>query len=581
MNISHDFVLRFERVKEEFKKSMYTDLCSRVDAYFAPLLEELKEGANAAAAAATADSGPQTLVDVAEVDACRDNASSHFSLSTSLLDHHHPSPENGLIVGSNDHLLVGSDPFWGGGNVVSDVVEPSKLIGSTEELSVGADSISTPVNIIRSTASSLAADGTVSTIKEELLSDHEENMDDHEAGEAFGEDEGSTNCDCSDCRSEEDEEIEGELFGTKKVKLERQLSDEIAFDESTSPLEANFYEIPGSSSNELASSPSALVHSSKKKSREKIHFCNKATCLASFRKHCQLVAHRRSHWSTRFRCKWPGCKSDFASRSNIYRHLRSMHLAFEQQEQPDNEQDLKNFFEEITVKNAYTSQSVAPVSVEPPSSTSLSTSSGLSSSSISSVSNTQKCYRCKWPMCDYTGEHSGNITRHIRTQHFQLPRTVREQRDKNIFDDRDPYAFVEVFLKPIGATTTGQVISTLKLSGSDSLTDGFGDGDETAGGCTLPPMTATKNSAAGADGDLLYSGAFSQIKQEEDLTSCAKAVSTGKGEANEMEVMTTLAATAVAAAAAAAAAGGGDGGGNSSISMDYSDNDEPVGTYHF
>lgn len=151
----------------------------------------------------------------------------------------------------------------------------------------------------------------------------------------------------------------------------------------------------------------------------------------------------------------------------------------------------------------------------------------------------------------------------------------------NLYSDRDPYAFVEVFLKPIGATTTGQVISTLKLSGSDSLTDGFGDGDETAGECTLPPMTATKNSAAGADGDLLYSGAFSQIKQEEDLTSCAKAVSTGKGEANEMEVMTTLAATAVAAAAAAAAAGGGDVGGNSSISMDYSDNDEPVGTYHF
>lgn len=408
MNISHDFVQRFERVKEDFKKSMFRDLCRQVDAWFAPLLAELKASVVVEGAVSP---GPQSMVDV---DTSRDDAGSHFSLSTSLLEHHQSS-ENGLIINSNDHLLVG-DPFWGSGGVVPDVpdvVVPSTIgRDSAEELSVGVDSIiasasSTPVNIIESTSSSLTAGGTVTDVKEELDSDHEETMDDRESAELFGEDEGSINCDCSDCRSEEEEEHEGELFSSKKVKLERQLSDEIVFDGSPPPG-TNFFEISSSSSHhESASAPSPLGHSLVKTTNfpDKIHFCKNSTCHESFRKHCQLVAHQRSHWSTRFRCKWPGCKSDFASRSNIYRHLRSAHHPFEQQGQADGEQDLKHLIEEITseTKNSATSALVT-TSLEPQGSTSL----GSSGSSSSSGSSTQKCYRCKWPLCDYTGEHSGN-----------------------------------------------------------------------------------------------------------------------------------------------------------------------------
>lgn len=399
MNISHDFVQRFERVKEDFKTSMFRDLCRQVDAWFAPLLAELKASVVVEGGVSP---GPQSLVDV---DTSRDDASSHFSLTTSLLDHQ--STENGLTINSNNHLLVGSDPFWGSGGVVSDVVVPSTIDrDSAEELSAGVDSIiasSTPVNIIESTSSSLTVAGTVTNIKEELNSDHEETMDDHESGEFFGEDEGSINCDCSDCRSEEEEELEGELFSSKKVKLERQLSDEIVFDGSPPPG-TSFFEISSSSHHESASAPSPPAHSLVKTSLDKMHFCNNSTCHASFRKRCQLVAHQRSHWSIRFRCQI--CKSDFASRSNIYRHLRSAHLPFEQQGQVDGEQDLKHLIEEITsaAKNSSTSTSVA-TSLEPPGSASLGSS---GSSSSSSGSNTQKCYRCKWPLCDYTGEHSGN-----------------------------------------------------------------------------------------------------------------------------------------------------------------------------
>lgn len=404
MNISHDFVLRFERVKEDFKTSMFKDLCRQVDAWFAPLLAELKASV---VVDGCVSPGPQSLGDV---DTSRDGASSHFSLSTSLLDHHQ-STENGLIINNNDHLLVGSDPFWGTGGVVSDVVPSTIGRNPAEELSVGVDSIiasSTPVNIIESASSSLTAGGTVTNIKEELNSDHEETLDDHESGELFGEDEGSINCDCSDCRSEEEEEHEGaELFSLKKVKLERQLSDEIVFDGSPPPG-TNFFEISSSSHHESAASP--LSHSLVKTSLNKMHFCNNSTCHASFNKRCQLVVHQRSHWNTRFRCKWPNCKSDFASRSNIYRHLRSAHLPFEQQGQLDGEQDLKHLIEEITsfAKNSSTSSS-GTATLEPQGSTSFASS---GSSSSSSGSNTQKCYRCKWPLCDYTGEHSGNDHNH-------------------------------------------------------------------------------------------------------------------------------------------------------------------------
>lgn len=182
----------------------------------------------------------------------------------------------------------------------------------------------------------------------------------------------------------------------------------------------------------------------------------------------------------------------------------------------------------------------------------------------------------------------GNITRHIRTQHFNLPRTVREQRDKNIVDDRDPYAFVEVFHKP-ATTVSGQAIPFQRLGGSgSSVTDGSGSidnesltyggtlttddgfGCSTARSATTVPSTQVSSSNAT---DLYVSGVFNQMKEED--SSCIKAVqsSTGKSETKAMEMMTTLAATAVAAAAAAAATS------TSSTSMDTDDSENC--NYHF
>lgn len=53
-------------------------------------------------------------------------------------------------------------------------------------------------------------------------------------------------------------------------------------------------------------------------------------------------------------------------------------------------------------------------------------------------------YRCKWPECSYNSNQSSAVIRHIRTKHFQLPLTMREQAMKNIEDDRDPKEFLEV-----------------------------------------------------------------------------------------------------------------------------------------
>ena len=59
-----------------------------------------------------------------------------------------------------------------------------------------------------------------------------------------------------------------------------------------------------------------------------------------------------------------------------------------------------------------------------------------------------KPYRCKWPGCTYSSEVCPAVIRHIRTQHFHLPETMRKQREKNIVDFRDPKEYLEVICDP-------------------------------------------------------------------------------------------------------------------------------------
>ncbi len=73
-------------------------------------------------------------------------------------------------------------------------------------------------------------------------------------------------------------------------------------------------------------------------------------------------------------------------------------------------------------------------------------------------------YRCKWPGCSYNSNQSSAVIRHIRTKHFLLPLTMREQQMKKIEDDRDPKEFLEV------VTPSEGVISTTTASSSSAAT---------------------------------------------------------------------------------------------------------------
>ena len=56
----------------------------------------------------------------------------------------------------------------------------------------------------------------------------------------------------------------------------------------------------------------------------------------------------------------------------------------------------------------------------------------------------RKPFKCSWNECNYTATERGHVTRHIRTQHFKLPRTVKEQNRRGIVDRRNPDHFIEV-----------------------------------------------------------------------------------------------------------------------------------------
>ena len=55
-----------------------------------------------------------------------------------------------------------------------------------------------------------------------------------------------------------------------------------------------------------------------------------------------------------------------------------------------------------------------------------------------------KPFSCKWSDCSFSSEEFNNVAQHVRTQHFKLPKTKKEQERLNIVDDRDPKQYVRV-----------------------------------------------------------------------------------------------------------------------------------------
>src|SRR5699024_1022823 len=55
-----------------------------------------------------------------------------------------------------------------------------------------------------------------------------------------------------------------------------------------------------------------------------------------------------------------------------------------------------------------------------------------------------KPFKCSWNKCSYAAAQRGAVTRHIRTRHFGLPDTVKEQKRRGIVDDRIPDDYIEV-----------------------------------------------------------------------------------------------------------------------------------------
>ena len=50
-------------------------------------------------------------------------------------------------------------------------------------------------------------------------------------------------------------------------------------------------------------------------------------------------------------------------------------------------------------------------------------------------------YSCK--CCQYVAKKRDDVFKHIRTVHFNLPRTIKEQKAQKIVDNRDPSKFIQ------------------------------------------------------------------------------------------------------------------------------------------
>ena len=56
----------------------------------------------------------------------------------------------------------------------------------------------------------------------------------------------------------------------------------------------------------------------------------------------------------------------------------------------------------------------------------------------------QKPYRCTWTGCSFTSSWASHAIKHIRVAHFNLPKTLREQKERNIVESRNPLDYLEV-----------------------------------------------------------------------------------------------------------------------------------------
>jgi hypothetical protein len=55
-----------------------------------------------------------------------------------------------------------------------------------------------------------------------------------------------------------------------------------------------------------------------------------------------------------------------------------------------------------------------------------------------------KPFSCTWPRCRYSSVTKGDVVRHVRMKHFNLPKLNKDQARLNIVDNRNPEDYVRV-----------------------------------------------------------------------------------------------------------------------------------------
>src|SRR5699024_4381734 len=66
-----------------------------------------------------------------------------------------------------------------------------------------------------------------------------------------------------------------------------------------------------------------------------------------------------------------------------------------------------------------------------------------------------KPYQCNWTGCGYASISWSYVITHIRTKHFHLPKTLKQQQAQGIVDNRDPRDYLHVDTEMLDSSIAG------------------------------------------------------------------------------------------------------------------------------
>jgi len=81
-----------------------------------------------------------------------------------------------------------------------------------------------------------------------------------------------------------------------------------------------------------------------------------------------------------------------------------------------------------------------------------------------------KPFQCKFGQCTFASERKETVVQHVRITHFNLPRSLREQKEKNIVESRNPDDYIEVITEQFDDPNTRAQLAAMAAANQAART---------------------------------------------------------------------------------------------------------------